>query len=269
MKKTSKLPINHRPLELVFVRHGESEGNLAVEKAEQGDASHFTDDFKNRHSSTWNLTSKGEEQAIIAGEWIKKNISDGKFDGYFCSTYKRAKRTAGLLGLPDALWYVRDYIREHDWGNLDAMTDEERRVKHPDVMKRRDINKYYFAAPGGESLADVIIRVRVGILTTLYREFPNKTALVVSHGNIMWPIRIIMESLLPEQFQEIRDKQDPKDKIYNCQIIQYSRVDPFTKEITQRFDWVRSVCPWDLSKSRNEWQRIEHKKYSNEELVRM
>ncbi|OIN91671.1 hypothetical protein AUJ42_01460 [Candidatus Collierbacteria bacterium CG1_02_44_10] len=46
---------NLYPLELVFVRHGESEGNVAVKAAENGDTSFFTDEFKKRHSSTWNL----------------------------------------------------------------------------------------------------------------------------------------------------------------------------------------------------------------------
>ena len=116
---------NHRPLELVFVRHGESEGNVAVNAAENGDNSYFTEEFRSRHSSTWNLTPKGEEQAKAAGDWIKKNINGGIFDKYYASTYRRAKRTAGLLDLPGAKWRLRDYIREHDWGNLDVMTDEE------------------------------------------------------------------------------------------------------------------------------------------------
>jgi NAD+ kinase len=261
--------VNPRPLELVFVRHGQSEGNVANEAAENGDTSFYTEEFKLRHSSTWDLTSKGIEQAKTAGKWITENINGGKFDAYYCSTYRRARKTAGYLGLPGAQWNVRDYIREHDWGNLDVMTDAQRREKFPDVMKKRDINKYYFAAPGGESLADVVIRVRVGILTTLYRDLPNKRGIVVSHGNVMWPIRILMEGWLPEQFQAIRDLHDPKDKINNCQIFQYSRIHPKSGEVTERFEWMRSVCPWDSNVSGNEWRRVEHRKYLNEELVGM
>lgn len=259
---------NHRPLELVFVRHGESEGNVANEAAKVGDSSHFTEEFRARHSSTWNLTPLGETQAKAAGDWIKKNINHGVFDAYYASTYRRAKRTAGLLNLPQAHWRLRDYIREHDWGILDVMTDEERRQKYPDVMRTREMNPYYFAGPGGESLADVLIRARVGILATLYRDLPGKRGIVVSHGNLMWPIRIIMEGLLPEEYLALKAKKDPRDKINNCQIFQYTRIDPKTGEVTEKFSWMRSVCPWKLDPDLNEWRPIVHKKYTNEELIK-
>ena len=258
---------NHRPLELVFVRHGESEGNVAVNAAENGDNSYFTEEFRSRHSSTWNLTPKGEEQAKAAGDWIKKNINGGIFDKYYASTYRRAKRTAGLLDLPGAKWRLRDYIREHDWGNLDVMTDEERHTKYPEVMKGHAINSYYFSAPGGESLADVLIRARVGIMETLYRDLPGKRGIVVSHGNMMWPIRIIMEGLLPDEYLALKAKKNPADKINNCQIFQYTRINPQTGEISERFNWMRSVCPWKLDPQLNAWRPIAHKSYSNEELV--
>lgn len=259
---------NHRPLELVFVRHGESEGNVAVHAAEAGDPSHFTAEFKARHNSTWDLTPKGIQQAKAAGLWIKKNINHGIFDAYFASTYRRAKRTAGFLNLPQAQWRLRDYIREHDWGNLDVMTDEERQKKYPDAMKNKKINPYYFSAPGGESLADVLVRARVGIMATLYRNLPNKRGIVVTHGNMLWPIRIIMEDLLPEEYITLKEKHDPKDKINNCQILQYTRIDPKTGEITEKFTWMRSVCPWKLDPKLNAWRPITHKKFTNAELIK-
>lgn len=258
---------NHRPLELVFVRHGESEGNVAVKAAENGDDSYFTPEFRQRHSSTWDLTDKGIKQARAAGTWIRKNIHGGIFDGYYASTYRRAKRTAGFLDLPGALWNLRDYIREHDWGNLDVMTDEERHAKYPDVMERRGVNPYYFSAPGGESLADVLIRARVGILATLYRRLPNRRGIVVTHGNMIWPIRIIMEGLLPEEYLALKKKKDPQDKINNCQVFQYTRIHPKTGKVAEKFSWMRSVCPWKLDPKLDAWRPISHKKYTNQELI--
>ncbi len=248
------------------MRHGESEGNVADEASKHGDHSYFTEEFRSRHSSSWNLTPKGEMQAKAAGEWIKKNIKGGLFDGYYVSSYRRARRTAGLLDLPGAEWRIRDYIREHDWGSLDVMTNEERKNLYPNEMKKREVNPYYFSAPGGESLADVVVRARVGIISTLYREYANKTAIVVSHGNLMWPIRIIMEDILPEDYLAIKKKKDPRDEIDNCQIFQYTRVDPKTGEITEKFNWMRSVCPWDVDEDRDTWREIKHRRYTNEEL---
>ncbi|MFZ2202350.1 MAG: histidine phosphatase family protein [Microgenomates group bacterium] len=259
---------NHRPLELVFVRHGESEGNVAVKAAKKGDASYFTPEFRKRHSSTWDLTTKGIKQAKAAGKWIRENINGGIFAGYYASTYRRAKRTAGYLNLPGAKWNLRDYIREHDWGNLDVMTDKERHAKYPDIMEQREINPYYFSAPGGESLADVLIRARVGILATLYRRLSGKRGIVVTHGNMIWPIRIIMEGLLPEEYLALKKKKDLKDKINNCQILHYSRIDPKTGDIAEKFSWMRSVCPWNLHPKRDAWRPISHKKCTNQELIK-
>jgi broad specificity phosphatase PhoE len=256
-----------KPMELIFVRHGESEGNVAVEAGNKGDYSHYTDEFRSKHNCDLDLTERGIGQANKAGLWIKENINNGIFDGYYVSTYKRARKTAGYLGLPNALWNVRDYIREHDWGNLDAMTFEERWQKYPDAKRARDINPYYSSAPGGESLADVVIRVRVGILSTVYRVHPNERVIIVSHGNILWPIRIIMEGLLPEQYLTLKELNRKSDKINNCQILQYSRINPKTGEVSQSFNWMRSICPWNPLLSDNNWRTIERRKFTNEELI--
>lgn len=257
---------NYRPLELVFVRHGESEGNVANNAAHGGDTSYFTDEFRSRHNSSWNLTPDGEKQAVAAGKWITQNVNCGIFDTYYVSSYRRAKRTAGLMNLPGAKWLIRDYIREHDWGYLGMMADEERAIKYPEIMKKRDINPYYFTAPGGESLADVVIRARVGIMQTLYRIIPNKRGVVVTHGNLMWPIRIIMEGILPEDYLKMKEGNDPRNKMDHCQILHYTRIDPFTGRVTKTFNWMRSVCPWDPNPEIDSWRPIPHKKHTNEEL---
>ena len=148
------------------------------------------------------------------------------------------------------------------------MTDEERHIKYPDAMEKRSINPYYFAAPGGESLADVLIRARVGILATIYRRLPGKRGIDVTHGNMIWPIRIIMEDILPEEYIQMKKEHDPKNKINNCQIIQYTRIDPQTGAVSEKFTWTRSVCPWKPDPKLDAWRPIPHKKYTNEELIR-
>ena len=94
--------------ELVLLRHGESEGNVAYEASVAGDHSMYSGAFLERHSALWRLTEKGEDQAKIAGEWLRNNIkcsSDRRqFDCHFTSEYVRAMETAGLLGLSGARW---------------------------------------------------------------------------------------------------------------------------------------------------------------------
>ena len=56
------------PLDLVLVRHGESEGNVAQEWSKLGDDSLWTEEFRQRHSSRYRLTLKGREQVRGGGE---------------------------------------------------------------------------------------------------------------------------------------------------------------------------------------------------------
>ena len=89
--------------ELVLVRHGESEGNLAYNRSVAGDHSLYSDEFLERHSSFWRLTDQGREQALVTGEWMRSNM-DVRYNSFFSSEYLRALETAALLKLPNARW---------------------------------------------------------------------------------------------------------------------------------------------------------------------
>lgn len=253
------------PIDLVLVRHGESEGNLANERSRKGDDRAFTEEFKNRSSSMWRLTDKGREQAIIAGEWIRQNIGK-RFDRYYTSEYARAIETAAYLNFPDALWHREVYLRERDHGQLDVMSHEERNRLFGDELKRRERDGIYWAPPGGESKANAMLRVD-RVSDTLQRECSESRVLIVEHGEIMMLHAIRLERINQKQFHGIIRSDNPHDKIYNCQIVHYSRVDPDNGTSYPYYLWKRSVCPWDLSRSRNIWQKIERKKYSNVELL--
>jgi NAD kinase len=53
----------------------------------------------------------------------------------------------------------------------------------------------------------------------------------------------------------------------DCQILWYSRRNPHTGEISPFFRWKRSVCPWDLKRSSNEWEPISRVEHTNESLA--
>jgi phosphoglycolate phosphatase-like HAD superfamily hydrolase len=61
------------PDHLVFVRHGESEGNVVQNKSKHGDESGFTDEFFQLPGRKWELTKLGISQAQSAGKWIREN----------------------------------------------------------------------------------------------------------------------------------------------------------------------------------------------------
>ena len=92
-------------------------------------------------------------------------------------------------------------------------------------------------------------------------------ALIVTHEGVLWEARHLIERLPIYEMDRLLGSEDPEDRIHNCQIIHYTRRDPVSGKLSDHLDWVRSICPWDLSLSSNEWQSIERKVYSNEELL--
>lgn len=76
------------PVDLVLVRHGQSEGNLAQSLSKDGNFLPWSKDFRERHNSLYRLTDRGRIQARIAGDYIKEHIGM-YFDAYISSEYVR------------------------------------------------------------------------------------------------------------------------------------------------------------------------------------
>lgn len=99
------------PIDIILVRHGESEGNVANKASRSGDNRFFTPEFREKHSRVFRLTDKGIEQAKAAGKWLRDNISM-PLDRFYVSDYIRTKETAVYLDLPNAEWRVEFQLRE-------------------------------------------------------------------------------------------------------------------------------------------------------------
>ncbi len=253
------------PVDLVLVRHGESEGNVAVGRSKKGDHSLYTEEFKSRHSSLWRLTDRGREQARIAGAWIRDNVG-ASFDRYYASSFLRAMETAALLELPHAQWYAEFYLRERERGNLDVVADDELKARYADDLRRRGINAFYWTPSGGESMADLCLRLE-RVIDTLHRHGEGKRVIIVCHGEVMWAFRMRLERMSAKRFLELDASRDPKNMMHNCQIVHYTRRDPESGKVASYVKWMRSVCPTDLTRSRNVWEPVERPLYSNEELL--
>lgn len=255
------------PLHLVLVRHGESEGNKANELSRKGDNSAFTPEFRNRHGSSWRLTSLGIEQAKIAGKWLKEN-GHTHFDRYYCSNYVRALETAAHLELDGASWRIEYGLRERDKGIMEVMPENERQERFPEHLRQRALHRFYWYPPEGESLAEVCTRIRAGIMNTLHRECTDNRIIIVCHGEVMRTFQTLIERLSAEECHDLEKSKTPTDRIYNTEIIEYSRVNPQNpNDISPFVDWVRRICPYDQSLSSNIWQKIDRTQYSNAELL--
>ncbi|HVT74952.1 MAG TPA: histidine phosphatase family protein [Candidatus Paceibacterota bacterium] len=254
------------PKNLILVRHGQSEGNVASGLSHHGDHSAFTEAFKDRHGSTWRLSKKGREQALSAGKYLKQ--LGIVFDRHYVSEYLRAMETASLLDIPDAEWYVDFYLRERDWGEMEVMSIEEREKRYADTLRRRKASPFYWTPPNGQSMADLCLRVD-RVIETLHRECAGRNVIIVCHGEVMSAFQVRLERMSQERFRELCLSRDPKVRINNCQIIHYTRADNPNQyadgNSLPHVAWVRSVCPWDEERS-SDWRQISRQTYSNEAL---
>lgn len=252
------------PVDLVLVRHGESEGNVAIKASKKGgDDRHYTPEFLARHSSNWRLSNKGVRDAEAAGSWLRENFP--VFDRHYASEYVRALETAARLGLKGAKWYRELYLRERDRGSLDVIAHSTLMQQYPNELERQRQSSMFWAPPGGESMADVCMRVD-RVLNTLHRECEDKRVIIVCHGEVMWAFRLRLERMSQERWLELDTSDCSHDKIYNGQIIHYSRRDPNGSAIAKHLDWMRMVRADDESFSRT-WKPVIRARYSNEELL--
>jgi hypothetical protein len=174
--------------------------------------------------------------------------------------------TAALMELPQAKWFVEVQLRERDWGTFDIMSQKERVVRFSEETRRRDRDSLFYAPPGGESLVHVLSRVD-GVLTNFNRQCSNRRCIVVCHGEVMWAFRLRFERLSQLTYREMEAASSPFERIHNCQILWYSRRNPNTGEISRFFKWKRSICPWDLSRSNNQWEEIVRTEHTNDSLL--
>ncbi len=254
------------PKNLILVRHGQSEGNIATKASEQGDNSFFTNDFLNRHSREFRLTDLGIKQAQSAASWLRDNITF-PIDRYLVSDYIRAKETAAHLGLQSALWSVDVQLRERDMALMDNLPRDVRDKLFPLEQTQYKFSPFLSVpAGGGESFAALCLRIKADFLDSIARNNPNGSVIVVCHGHVMRAIQFKIEGLGHDDFLRLEKSEDTADKIRNCQIIWYSRHDPENRLVTNtRMLTVRSVCPWDKEGDLG-WKYIERKKFTNQDL---
>jgi len=133
-------------------------------------------------------------------------------------------------------------------------------------MQLRKRDSFFWAPPGGESIAQVCVRVD-HTFNTLRRECSNKKVIIVCHGEVMWAFRVRIERLSQLSFHRLQSSSDKRDQMHNGTILHYTRIHPTTGEIYPYFRFMRSVCPWKMEYSSPGWMEFERPVYSNEDLL--
>lgn len=237
------------PKIITLVRHGLSEGNVMVKLVRKGRESEVPKALREQRPDQWRLTQKGVIQAEAAGKWLEKNLK-GPVGRCVVSNFVRARETASHLMPPETVWYESPYLRERSWGDVERLAPSERLAAEALV----DADPFHGRFPGGESIADICISRADRTLDTLARECAEmNNVLLVLHGESMWAFWMRLTKMRPEEFERLHHSKHPFDHIHNCQILQFTRVNPVTGEEMGKIGWMRSVCPTDLTLSRNHW----------------
>ncbi|MCR6487977.1 histidine phosphatase family protein [Amycolatopsis sp. OK19-0408] len=170
------------------LRHGQSTGNVAREEAESAGADVI--DIAERDADV-PLTDLGREQAKAAGEFLAEHPPDV----VVTSTYRRAWDTARLAA-PEGVAIVPDErLRDRELGVLDLLTSHGVRERWPDELRRKQrLGKFYYRPPGGESWADVVLRLR-SLLSELSASRPGGRVLLSAHEMTVYALRYLLEGL--------------------------------------------------------------------------
>ncbi|WNV77193.1 bifunctional RNase H/acid phosphatase [Geodermatophilus sp. DSM 44513] len=130
------------------------------------------------------LSATGRAEAAAAAERAGELGIEVVVASPLRRTRETAEVVAATLGLPVQL---DDDLVELDFGELEGLTAEEARQRHP-LAARRFLDDVTVAAPGGESITDVSARVGRARARVL-REHTGRTVLVVSH---VTPIKLLL-----------------------------------------------------------------------------
>ena len=173
------------------IRHAESTGNQAADRAERSGAEQL--DLATRDPDI-PLSPQGEQQAAALRRWLKRRSVQP--DLLLASPYARAVQTAYLaadgLGLPLAF---DERLRDRELGMLDLLTTTGVLTRFPhEAERRRRLGKFYYRPPGGESWADVAFRVRA-VLGDLRRDYGGAAVLVFTHDVVVQMMRYVIDGL--------------------------------------------------------------------------
>jgi broad specificity phosphatase PhoE len=180
---------------LLLIRHGESAANVAATAAEAAGAEII--DMPLRDADV-PLTLTGADQAEAVAERLSALPAEQYPRSVWVSPYLRARETASiaLADRPEDCRIRQDErLRDRELGILDLLTTRGVEERLPvEAARRRRLGKFYYRPPGGESWADLALRIR-SFLTVLDSEDCDPNAMIVAHDAIVLLFRVVCEGL--------------------------------------------------------------------------
>lgn len=176
---------------LWLARHGESIANIAATRAEREGAETVAIDIRDADVP---LSETGTDQARALGTWLAGEAD--AIDAYWTSPYLRAQETLAIAAAEAGVTTAArsdERLRDRELGVLDLLTWRGVERRHPEeAVRRARLGKYYHRPPGGESWADVALRLRSFAHDGL--DAADGTALIVAHDAV---VMLLVGLLLP------------------------------------------------------------------------
>jgi broad specificity phosphatase PhoE len=205
------------PSRLYLVRHGESAGNVARDRAEAEGLPMI--DIADRDMDV-PLSDRGREQAAALGAWWSRQPAGERPNVLYVSPYVRAQQTAEIAvekGGLSVSSVLDERLREREFGILDGLTRRGITSIFPEESQRRTrLGKFYHRPPGGESWSDVALRVR-SVLEDVRAHCDGERVAVVAHQVVVLLFRYVVESMTEQQVLAV----DSAGEVANCSVTSY------------------------------------------------
>jgi broad specificity phosphatase PhoE len=182
--------------ELILVRHGQSLSNVAFPAA---DAEGLLEAEVSGRDAEVPLTELGEKQAAAVGAWLAGLPAEQVPQVVITSPYLRARVTwqlaAEASGLDLPAPSTDDRLVDRLLGDLEMLTRAAVSQRFPDEAGRRsEVGEYRYTPPGGESFADIEVRLGA-FMDDLNRNHAGERVIVVAHDAVVLMMRAVIERL--------------------------------------------------------------------------
>lgn len=202
---------------LWFTRHAQSTGNVARDRAEA--AGDPVIEIAERDADVA-LSTQGTHQAAALAGWAA-DLPE-RPTAVVCSPYRRTRDTARAVA--DALQIpiaADERLRDRELGILDRLTRAGVAERFPaEHARKRHLGQFYYRPPGGESWADMTLRLR-DVLRDLDGDYAGERLMVITHEVLILLARYLLEGWSEAELLRVRDGSI----VPNCSTTTWGRSD--------------------------------------------
>ncbi|MGA8113450.1 MAG: histidine phosphatase family protein [Actinocatenispora sp.] len=192
---------------LGVVRHGQSRANAQSDEAH---AAGRAETGVVERDADVPLTDRGREEARLVGAWLAGLPADQTPELIVVSPYRRCQETIRLAlaaaattsDLPGRAEIVTDErVRDNEVGVLEGLTARGVRERFgEEADRKRRLGPFYYRPPGGESWADVALRLR-SLLGDLNTYAADRRVLWVAHDLTARLTRYLFQGLSEQELR--------------------------------------------------------------------